>query len=375
MDTTIQLAKELISRASITPLDEGCQDLIAKRLKNIGFKIEQMPFGEVSNLWATYGSEGPLLVLLGHTDVVPPGSLEDWKKDPFTPAEDDGLLYGRGAADMKGSIAAFVTAIETLLSKEPNLKGRIGLMLTSDEEGPSVNGVKKIINELKNRNEKIHWCLVGEPTADIEVGDVIKIGRRGSIGAKIIIEGIQGHIAYPQKAKNPIHAFADALSEITKLEWKDNTGKFQDSILQVSNINAGTGSSNVIPGNLVFDINVRFSPTTSSEEIIQSVENILNKYSLDFKTDWKESGLPFLTTNQTLINAVKDSIEEITGLKPKETTDGGTSDGRFIAPTGSEVVELGPVNASIHKINECVSIKDLKILSEIYEKIILKILT
>ena len=374
MNQTIDLAKELISRPSLTPLDEGCQDLIAQRLENIGFKIEKMPYGEVSNLWATYGESGPLLVLLGHTDIVPTGPLEEWINDPFSPIEKDGFLYGRGAADMKGSVAAFIIAIEQLVSKEPELKGRIGLILTSDEEGPSIDGVKKVINELENRDEKITWCLVGEPTANNQVGDVIKIGRRGSIGAKITIEGIQGHIAYPQKAKNPIHIFADALSELTKLEWKDNTGQFQDSILQISNINSGTGASNVIPGNLVFDLNVRYSPSTSSEEIMQCVEDILIKHSLEFKTDWKESGAPFLTTERTLINAVKESVIEITGLNPKETTDGGTSDGRFIAPTGSEVVELGPVNTSIHKINECVNIKDLETLSKIYEKVILKVL-
>ena len=375
MNPTIELAKELMSRASVTPLDEGCQDLVAQRLEKIGFNIEHMPFEEVKNLWATYGKEGPLFIFLGHTDVVPTGPIEDWKNDPFLPLEENGFLIGRGAADMKGSVAAFVTAIEDFIAKNKEFNGRIGLMLTSDEEGPSVNGVKKVIKELQSRQENIDWCLVGEPTANHQVGDVIKIGRRGSLGASIKIQGIQGHVAYPQKALNPIHESLGAINEISKLAWKDETGEFQDSALQISNLNSGTGASNVIPGDLNFDLNVRFSPSTTEEEIKESVEKILNDHSLNYSVSWSQSGNPFLTKERTLIDAVKQSISDVTDIETKTSTDGGTSDGRFIAPTGAEVVELGPVNESIHKVNECVRSEDLITLSEIYNQILVRLLT
>jgi succinyl-diaminopimelate desuccinylase len=375
MNPTVELAKELISRASLTPLDEGCQDLIARRLKKIGFNIENMPFEEVKNLWATYGEDGPLFIFLGHTDVVPTGPIDNWKNDPFSPLEENGFLFGRGAADMKGSVAAFVTAIESFVNEHKEFNGRIGLMLTSDEEGPSVNGVRKVIQELQNRQENIDWCLVGEPTANHQVGDVIKIGRRGSLGASVKIEGIQGHVAYPQKALNPIHESAGAINEITKLTWKDETGEFQDSVLQISNLNSGTGASNVIPGDLIFDLNVRFSPSTSEEEIKESVEKILSDRSLNYSVTWNLSGNPFLTKDKGLIDAVKQSISEATGIVTQTSTDGGTSDGRFIAPTGAEVVELGPVNESIHKINECIKSEDLITLSKIYNQILVKLLT
>ena len=375
MNPTIELAKELISRASLTPLDEGCQDLISQRLKKIGFNIENMPFEEVKNLWATYGEGGPLFIFLGHTDVVPTGPIDNWKNDPFLPLEENGFLFGRGAADMKGSVAAFVTAIESFVSEHKEFNGRIGLMLTSDEEGPSVNGVRKVIQELQNRQENVDWCLVGEPTANHQVGDVIKIGRRGSLGATIKIQGIQGHVAYPQKALNPIHVSADAISEITKLEWKDKTGEFQDSILQISNLNSGTGASNVIPGDLSFDLNIRFSPSTTEDEIKQSVEKILIGHSLNYSATWNLSGNPFLTKDKGLIETVKQSISDITGIDTQTSTDGGTSDGRFIATTGAEVVELGPVNESIHKVNECIRSEDLITLSEIYNQILVRLLT
>ena len=375
MNPTIELAKELISRASVTPLDEGCQDLIAQRLKKIGFKIENMPFEEVKNLWATYGNSGPLFVFLGHTDVVPTGPLDNWRNDPFSPSEENGFLFGRGAADMKGSVAAFVTAIENFISENKQFNGRIGLLLTSDEEGPSINGVKKVIQELEKRNETIEWCLVGEPTANNKVGDVIKIGRRGSLSASVVVKGIQGHIAYPQKALNPIHESAGAINEITKLTWKDVTGEFQDSILQISNLNSGTGASNIIPGELNFDLNVRFSPSTSEEQIKESVEKILNAHSLKYSIKWNLSGNPFLTKEETLIKAVKLSILSTTGINTQTSTDGGTSDGRFIAPTGTQVVELGPVNESIHKVDECIKSEDLIILSKIYTQVLANLLT
>tara|TARA_Y100001970_G_scaffold290274_1_gene423440 strand:+ start:94269 stop:95399 length:1131 start_codon:yes stop_codon:yes gene_type:complete len=376
MDPTLKLAKELISRKSITPSDEGCQELIANRLESINFKIEHMPFGDVKNLWATYGESGPLFVFLGHTDVVPPGPISEWSNDPFIPSEKDGYLYGRGAADMKGSVAAFVTCIEDFISEyEPDIKGRIGVLLTSDEEGPAVNGVVKVVEELNQRKEKISWCLVGEPTANKEIGDIIKIGRRGSIGCKIKILGIQGHIAYPHKAENPIHLAAESVNKLSKLSWEDKTGKFQDSILQISNLNSGTGALNVIPGYLSIDLNVRYSPSTSIEEIIDSVEEVLNKQKLDYEIEWVQGGSPFLNNESVLINSVKDSVKSIIGTSPKKTTDGGTSDGRFIAPTGAEVVELGPVNDSIHKIDEKVKIEELLKLSKIYKSILKNLLT
>tara|TARA_B100000902_G_scaffold133157_1_gene131687 strand:- start:639 stop:1769 length:1131 start_codon:yes stop_codon:yes gene_type:complete len=376
MDPTLKLTKELISKQSITPSDEGCQELIAERLEAINFRIEHMPFGDVNNLWATYGEKGPLFVFLGHTDVVPTGPTEEWSSDPFTPSERDGLLYGRGAADMKGSVAAFITAIEEFISEnKEDIKGRIGVMLTSDEEGPAVNGVEKVVEELSQRDEKINWCLIGEPTANKEVGDVIKIGRRGSIGSNIKIKGVQGHIAYPQNAKNPIHLAAGAISEISELSWKDETGKFQDSVLQISNLNSGTGASNVIPGSLTLDLNVRHSPSTTTEEIKVAVENILDSHALSYEINWTKGGNPFLNTQTSLIDSVKKAIESLTGITPEQTTDGGTSDGRFIAPTGAEIVELGPVNESIHKIDEHVNIEDLSLLSKIYANVLQRLLT
>ena len=376
MNPTLELAKELISRPSITPFDEGCQELIAKRLEAINFKIEHMPFGDVKNLWATYGENGPLFVFLGHTDVVPTGPIKEWSHDPFDPTEKDGFLYGRGAADMKGSVAAFVTSIEDFIDENKSkIKGRIGVMLTSDEEGPAVNGVIKVVEELNNRKEKIDWCLVGEPTASIKLGDVIKIGRRGSIGAEIKIFGVQGHIAYPHKAKNPIHLATEAINEISKLNWKDETGQFQDSVLQISNLNSGTGASNVIPGELTLNCNVRYSPSTTTEDIKKSVESILNSHNLNYEINWIQGGNPFLNNEKTLIESVKNSIISIINISPDQTTDGGTSDGRFIAPTGAEVVELGPVNDSIHKIDERVKIEELTQLSKVYKNILKSLLT
>ena len=376
MNPTLELAKELISRPSITPSDEGCQELIAKRLEAINFKIEHMPFGDVKNLWATYGESGPLFVFLGHTDVVPTGPIKEWSHDPFDPTEKEGFLYGRGAADMKGSVAAFVTSIEDFIDENKSkIKGRIGVMLTSDEEGPAVNGVIKVVEELNNRKEKIDWCLVGEPTASIKLGDVIKIGRRGSIGAEIKIFGVQGHIAYPHKAKNPIHLATEAINEISKLDWKDETGHFQDSVLQISNLNSGTGASNVIPGELTLNCNVRYSPSTTTEDIKKSVENILNSHNLNYEINWIQGGNPFLNNEKTLIESVKNSIISIIDISPNQTTDGGTSDGRFIAPTGAEVVELGPVNDSIHKIDERVKIEELIQLSKVYKSILKSLLT
>ncbi|MFL2698106.1 MAG: succinyl-diaminopimelate desuccinylase [Gammaproteobacteria bacterium] len=376
MSRTLELTKELISKASITPQDEGCQDLISERLLKIGFKVERLDFGKVSNLWATIGTGEKTLVLVGHTDVVPTGPLEEWESDPFTGEERKGLLYGRGSADMKGSVAAFITACEDIISEKIKLKGNLAIMLTSDEEGPAIDGVKKIVQELKKRKIFIDWCLVGEPTSEDTLGDSIKIGRRGSVGASITIKGIQGHIAYPDKAENPIHKSMKALEKISSLSWEDKTGKFPNSVLQISNIISGTGAENVIPGDINFKINVRYSPSISANQIIEEVESILESENLSYKSDWKEYGKPFLTEKTELVNVVEESIKEELGLNfIKRSTEGGTSDGRFIAPTGSEVVELGPRNESIHKINESVKVEDLDKLSEIYKKIILKLIS
>jgi len=376
MSKVLELTKELIKKPSVTPLDEGCQDLIASRLEKLGFKINHLTFGEVSNLWATYGEGEKTLTLLGHTDVVPTGPVEKWTNDPFEPTEREGLLYGRGAADMKGSVAAFVVAAEKFCQKNPKPNGRLSIMLTSDEEGPARDGVKKVIKHLTDQGEKIDWCLVGEPTAEKKLGDVVKIGRRGSINGVIKIQGIQGHAAYPHNAENPIHTSSKALNEIVALYWPDETGKFPDSILQVSNINSGTGAHNVIPGELSLKLNVRYSPSISSQTVIDAVEGILQKNKLNFNSEWEDSGSPFLTTSTTLINSVIESISSVTGINEvNQSTEGGTSDGRFIAPTGSEVVEVGPLNASIHKIDEAVSIQELEMLPDIYLKVITKLLT
>lgn len=375
MSKTIDLAKELISKKSITPDDAGCQQLIAERLNKLGFKVEHLRYGNVDNLWATLGVSGPLFAFLGHTDVVPSGPIEDWDSDPFIATDKGNLIVGRGSADMKGSVAAFITSIEDFLGDQPSLTGRIGVLLTSDEEGPAVNGVCKVVEYLEQKGEKIDWCLVGEPTSDNKVGDVIKIGRRGSVSAKIIVKGTQGHVAYPDKANNPIHMFSLPLAELSELSWEDQTGKFQDSVLQISNLNSGTGATNVIPGELELDLNVRHSPSTSVEQIKQDVESIISKYEIEYESTWKIGGKPFLTTQEVLIQAVKDSIKEVSGIDALCTTDGGTSDGRFIAPTGSEVVELGPGNASIHKINESVKKEDLEELNKIYKTLLIKLVS
>ena len=370
MNNTLDLAKLLISKKSVTPDDAGCQEIIASRLEKIGFHIEHLKFGEVDNLWATYGDSGPIFVFLGHTDVVPTGPIDEWDSDPFIATEKGPLMVGRGTADMKSSVAAFVTSIEDFLKENHSLIGRIGVLLTSDEEGPAIDGVSKVVDYLEKKGEKISWCLVGEPTSDNQLGDVIKIGRRGSISARINVIGTQGHVAYPDKANNPIHSFSAPLVELSNLKWKDQTGEFQDSVLQISNINSGTGATNVIPGNLLLDLNVRHSPSTTEEEIKNDIESILKKYHINYEIDWVIGGKPFLTTELDLINAVKDSINEVKGIEPVCTTDGGTSDGRFIAPTGAQVVEFGPGNASIHKVNERSSISDLKKLTLIYSNIL-----
>jgi succinyl-diaminopimelate desuccinylase len=370
MSATIELARALIERASVTPDDAGCQPLIADRLQAIGFSIESLPFGEVDNLWARRGTAPPLFVFAGHTDVVPPGPLADWDSDPFTPSLREGCLYGRGAADMKSSIAAMVTACERFIGSHAGHPGSIAFLLTSDEEGPSVDGTVKVIEHLKTRGEQIDWCLVGEPTSREHTGDVIKNGRRGSLNGVLRVYGQQGHVAYPQLADNPVHRAAPALAELVAAEWDAGNAHFPPTTFQISNINAGTGAENVIPGELHIRFNLRFSTESSPESIQSRVLAILDRHGLDYRIDWKISGLPFITPAGELVDAARRAIHSITGQETELSTSGGTSDGRFIAPAGAQVVELGPPNATIHKTNECVNLAELDTLSSIYERIL-----
>lgn len=374
LSPTVQLTSDLINIDSVTPEDKGCQELMIKRLENIGFKIERLRFGEVDNFWAKRGNAEPLFVFAGHTDVVPSGPVEQWNSPPFATTITDGILYGRGAADMKGSLAAMVTACERFIKNNPEHKGAIGFLITSDEEGPAIDGTIKVIEHLKKNNEHIDMCLVGEPSCTSQLGDTIKNGRRGSLGAKLIVHGIQGHVAYPHLAKNPIHQIAPALAELTAIEWDQGNEFFPPTSFQISNINAGTGATNVIPGDIEVLFNFRFSTELTEEKIASRVEVLLKSHDLDYDIDWILSGHPFLTAKGKLVDAAQKSITEITGLKTELSTAGGTSDGRFIAPTGSQVIELGPLNATIHKVNECVASKDLDDLSLIYEEILEELL-
>ncbi|MDB2445371.1 succinyl-diaminopimelate desuccinylase [Gammaproteobacteria bacterium] len=372
MTATLDLARELIKRKSITPEDEGCQVIIGERLRAIGFNVETLQYGEVINTWATWGDQGPLLAFAGHTDVVPTGDENQWGEDPFSATVKNGVLFGRGAADMKGSLAAMVVALENFLSKDRNKceKIRLGVLLTSDEEGPAKNGTRKVIELLQERGEKINYCIVGEPSSNEQLGDVVKIGRRGSLNGALTVLGIQGHVAYPHLADNPIHSAVCALAKLTSIEWDKGNENFPPTSLQISNISAGTGVTNVIPGSLKADFNFRFSTEISSDKLRAIVENTLLENDLKFKISWDESGSPFLTPNSWLRKAVETCIREETGLDTIQSTAGGTSDGRFIAPTGTEVVELGPSNETIHKINERVRTEDLEILKNIYLRII-----
>ncbi len=374
MSTTFELTCELISRASVTPEDKGCQELMIARLEAIGFTIERLRFDDVDNFWARRGDQAPLFAFAGHTDVVPTGPLEQWQSDPFKPEVRDGMLYGRGAADMKGSLAAMVTACERLVADHPDHAGSIAFLITSDEEGPSINGTVKVVEHLEARGEKIDWCLVGEPTSSEQLGDVIKNGRRGSLGCQLTVHGVQGHIAYPQLAKNPIHLFAPALTELCAIEWDRGNDYFPATSFQVSNINGGTGATNVIPGNLEVIFNFRFSTEATEPQLRDGVEAVLDQHQLNYTIDWTLSGHPFLTPPGALVNATISAIKAVTGIDAELSTSGGTSDGRFIAPTGSQVIELGPLNATIHKIDECVCAKDLDQLSAIYECVLIKLL-
>lgn len=371
---TFALTCDLISRQSVTPEDAGCQAMMAERLKALGFKIEGMPFEEVTNFWARRGTEGPVLCFAGHTDVVPTGPVEKWSSPPFEPTLKDGMLYGRGAADMKGSIAAFMTALDRFVKAHPDHKGSIALLITSDEEGPYVNGTTRVIDTLEARNEKITWAIVGEPSSTTLVGDVIKNGRRGSLGATMRVKGVQGHVAYPHLVRNPIHELAPALAELAATEWDQGNDFFPPTSFQVSNINAGTGATNVVPGEVEVLFNFRFSTEVTDADLRSRVEAILAKHNVEYEIKWNLSGQPFLTAEGDLVDAARSAIQEVTGRETELSTSGGTSDGRFIAPTGAQVVELGPVNATIHKIDECVKAEDLDTLSTIYEQMLIKLL-
>jgi succinyl-diaminopimelate desuccinylase len=374
MSATLELTEALIRCRSVTPNDGNCQKIIAERLKKLSFHIEHMRFQDVDNLWARHGNQGPLFVFAGHTDVVPPGPIEAWLSDPFTPEIRKGFLFGRGAADMKSGLAAMIIAAENFIKNHPNYHGSIGFLITSDEEGPSLHGTKKVVEVLKNRNEIMDYCIIGEASSHTRLGDQIRVGRRGSLHGKLTIFGKQGHVAFPDLAKNPIHVFAKALHELTKEKWDEGNEFFPATTFQISNIHAGTGAANVIPGTLEGVFNFRFSPTLTIEDIQQRVVHILEKNQLNFDLQWEVSGLPFLTKQGKLITATKDAIADILGIDPILSTGGGTSDGRFIAPLGTEVIELGPCNASVHQVDECVRVEDLDVLTKIYEKILENIL-
>lgn len=372
---TLALAKDLISRRSVTPEDAGCQDVMIARLEARGFKVERLRFDDVDNFWARRGDSAPLYAFAGHTDVVPTGPEDQWQHPPFEPTIEDGMLYGRGAADMKGSLAAMLTACERFVAAHPNHSGSIGFLITSDEEGPSINGTVKVVEHLEARGEKMDGCLVGEPSSTDIAGDVIKNGRRGSLGCVLTVHGVQGHVAYPHLAENPIHAVAPALAELSAESWDNGNEFFPATSFQISNINGGTGATNVIPGEVEIVFNFRYSTETTHEELQQRAEKILDKHKVKYTANWNLSGLPFLTPSGALVDAACVAVKAVQGIDTELSTAGGTSDGRFIAPTGAQVVELGPVNATIHKIDECVAAEDLDKLSSMYERILEELLT
>ncbi len=369
MSETLEHARALIQRPSVTPHDAGCQEYLKAHLAPLGFVCEDMPFGEVTNLWARRGQDGPLLVFAGHTDVVPPGPEEAWTFPPFEAHVENGVLHGRGAADMKGSLAAFLTACQRFVARHPHHKGSIAWLITSDEEGRAVNGTVKVVEALQARGEKIDWCIVGEPSSTRTVGDVIKSGRRGSLTGRLTIKGIQGHVAYPHLADNPIHRVAPALAELVSAHWDNGNDFFPATSFQISNIHGGTGAGNVIPGEVVIDFNFRFSTETTAEALQSRVHALLDSHGLNYGLEWTLFGQPFLTAEGPLVEATVRAIREERGFETELSTSGGTSDGRYIAPTGAQVVELGPINKTIHRINEQVSVEELDQLSRIYERI------
>ncbi|MCX7627461.1 MAG: succinyl-diaminopimelate desuccinylase [Methylophilaceae bacterium] len=373
MTATLELAKQLIARRSLTPDDAGCQEILIARLEKLGFTVEKMRFGAVDNFWARRGHARPLVVFAGHTDVVPSGPVEQWLSEPFTPTIRDGHLYGRGAADMKTSIAAFIVALEEFIAANPDHNGSIGLIITSDEEGVAVDGTVKVVEALKARNERLDYCIVGEPTSNKVVGDMVKNGRRGSLSGRLIVKGVQGHIAYPHLVRNPIHMAAPAIAELANTVWDEGNEYFPPTSFQVSNIHGGTGATNVVPGQVEILFNFRYSTASTEQSLRDRVHAILDRHGLEYELEW-ESGKPYLTPRGDLVDAISAAIEECFGVTPELSTSGGTSDGRFIADICPQVVEFGPLNATIHKLNECVGIADIEPLKDTYRRTLEKLL-
>ena len=374
MNDVLALTCDLIARPSVTPEDAGCQQLIAERLNAAGFNCEHLRLGEVDNLWATHGSGAPVLVLLGHTDVVPTGPVEAWSSDPFKPEVRDGVLYGRGAADMKGSVAAFVVAAEQFVAAHPNHPGTLAVLLTSDEEGDAIDGVRHVAKLFVERGQGIDWCITGEPSSTATLGDLLRVGRRGSLSAKLRIKGVQGHVAYPEKARNPIHLAAPALAELTARHWDDGYESFPSTSLQISNINGGTGANNVIPGELQVMFNLRYNPHWNADRLEAEIGALLDRHGLDYDLQWHRSGEPFYTPEGRLRSVAREVLAGFAGAAPEESTGGGTSDARFIAPLGAQCIEVGPVNASIHQVDENVRVADLQALPDLYRTLIEKLL-
>ena len=374
MSDVLQLTCDLISRPSVTPEDAGCQKLVSERLQRAGFRCESLRFGEVSNLWATHGEGSPVLVLLGHTDVVPSGPREAWSSNPFVPEVRDGVLYGRGAADMKGSVAAFVVALERFVQAHPDHRGTVALLLTSDEEGDAIDGVRRVADTFRDRGQRIAWCITGEPSSKAKLGDLLRVGRRGTLSATLTVQGVQGHVAYPEKARNPIHLAMPALSELAARRWDEGFETFPPTSLQISNIHAGTGANNVIPGELQALFNLRYNPCWSAEKLEAECEAVLRAHGLEYSIRWQRGGEPFFTPEGPLRAAAREVLARFAGEAPEESTGGGTSDARFIAPLGAQCIEVGPVNASIHKVDEHVSVADLEALPDLYLALIERLL-
>ncbi|MDC1536844.1 succinyl-diaminopimelate desuccinylase [Candidatus Thioglobus sp.] len=374
MSQTLELAKSLISKPSVTPFDKGCQAIMIDRLEKIGFKIHPLKFGDVDNFWATHGDTGPIFSFAGHTDVVPAGDDAAWKTPPFEPTVKNGVLFGRGAADMKGGLASMLVATENFIEKNPNHKGTLAFLITSDEEGVAVNGTVKVMDYLKSLDQKIDYCLLGEPSSALVLGDVIKNGRRGSLNGLLTIKGKQGHIAYPHLAENPNHLMTSALNDLCHQQWDNGNDYFPATSFQISNIHSGSRVTNVIPGEVEIMFNFRYSTETTKEELQKKVNDILDSHKLNYSIDWSHSGYPFLTPKGNLVSACVYAIEKIKSIKPELSTSGGTSDGRFIAQEGTQVVELGPINATIHQVNESVLVQDLEDLSKIYYQILTNLL-
>jgi len=375
MTDVVDLTCDLIARPSVTPDDAGCQDLIAQRLARAGFAIERLRFGQVDNLWATHGSGAPVLALLGHTDVVPPGPREAWASDPFVPQIRDGVLYGRGAADMKSGVAAFVVAAERFAAAHPQHPGTLALLLTSDEEGDALDGVRKVAETFRARGERIDWCITGEPSSTERLGDLLRVGRRGSLSATLAVQGVQGHVAYPHKARNPIHLAAPALAELVARHWDDGYESFPPTSLQISNVHAGTGANNVIPGDLQVAFNLRYNPHWDAPRLEAEIAALLDRHGLDYTLRWHRSGEPFYTPEGRLRSVAREVLGDFAGAAPEESTGGGTSDARFIAPLGAQCIEVGPVNASIHQVDEHVRIADLEALPALYLRLIERLLS